>query len=228
MDSYSYKVVQPALFDFSEKSTGAMELFPAVWSAAEDLVAPEAATRQSGLKSLIELGAPRLSPLIAFLVATRLTDPNLRIRKQVVQVISDVLLPDKQGRLAPEAVTRCLKNYLSQARVRLIYALLEVVSHSTEMDRHVSRLLNQCPYAGNHLSSILSDRKIPLLIRQKAAHLIGLVGFLDAIPILERLAARLEARMTGQQSMPFAPVDTTDESALLLDVRATLLVLKAA
>ena len=43
----------------------------------------------------------------------------------------------------------------------------------------------------------------------------GEVGFLTALPALERLAGRLEARQIGQQSMPFLPKDSGDESKLL-------------
>ena len=106
IDPLSFNLSQPALFDFSEPSSGAMELFPAVWSAAEDLTSPEAATRRAGLERLVEMGAPRLSPLIAYLLATRLTDPDLNLRTSVVQVLSDVLAPNKQGHSSPEAVSR--------------------------------------------------------------------------------------------------------------------------
>jgi hypothetical protein len=227
IDPLSFNLSQPALFDFNEPSSGAMELFPTVWSAAEDLTSPEASTRRAGLECLVEMGAPRLSPLIGYLLATRLTDPDLRLRTRVVQVLSDVLAPDEQGHNAPEAVSRILRAYLSQIRLRPIYALLEVVEADGSLNRPVARLLNCCPYGGNHLAAILIERLFDVRIRQKAAHMIGLVGFLDTLPTLERLATRLQARLTGQQSMPFAPVEGPDESALLPDVQSALVVLKA-
>jgi hypothetical protein len=227
MDPLSFNFSQPTLFDFNEPSSGAMELFPTVWGAVEDLVSPEIATRRAGLETLVEMGAPRLSPLIAYLLATRLTDPDLDLRTCVVQVLSEVLEPDEQGHSAPEAVSRVLRAYLSKIRVRPIYALLEVVEADASMDRPIARLLNCCPYGGTHLATILTERKLEVRIRQKAAHMVGLVGFLDTLPTLERLATRLQARLNGQQSMPFAPVDVPDESALLPDVQSALVLLKA-
>lgn len=227
IDPLSFNLSQPALFDFSEPSSGAMELFPAVWSAAEDLTSPEAATRRAGLERLVEMGAPRLSPLIAYLLATRLTDPDLNLRTSVVQVLSDVLAPNEQGHNSPEAVSRILRAYLSQIRLRPIYALLEVVEVDGNLDRPVARLLNCCPYGGTHLGVILMERRFEVRIRQKAAHMIGLVGFLDTLPTLERLVTRLQARLNGQQSMPFASVEGPDESALLPDVQSALVLLKA-
>ena len=50
------------------------------------------------------------------------------------------------------------------------------------------------PYAGRHLADILSRTETAAGSAPQAAHYIGLVGYLDAIPALERILARLEAR----------------------------------
>ena len=83
--------------------------------------------------------------------------------------------------------------------------------------------------AGSNLAEIFSDRDAPLPIRRQAIHSVGQVGFLDAIPALVRLAARLEARRNGQQSMPFAPPDPQqDEGELLPEIQKTLGLLRTA
>jgi hypothetical protein len=56
---------------------------------------------------------------------------------------------------------------------------------------------------------------------------IGTVGYLEAIPALERLAARLEARLSGQQAMTFAPPSQSEENELLPIVRSVLHLLQA-
>jgi hypothetical protein len=99
------------------------------------------------------------------------------------------------------------------------------VNQDCEAD--VAQLLNACPYAGNHLADILADRSKTLNIRKQAAHYIGRVGYLAAVPALERLQTRLESRLSGQQAMPFAPPMGTDEVELLPFVRETLAVLRA-
>jgi hypothetical protein len=221
------KIEQPALFEFTEAaSTGTVELFPAVWSATEGLIAPEEETRRAALQHLEELGAPRLSPLVAYLLATRLNEPDLDLRCAVVRALGDLLAHDDQGRITPETVRRPLRIYLSQMRTRAIFSLLEVVVYKPQQASHVAHLLNACPFGGNHLLEILSNRKAPMPVRKRAAEFIGLVGYLDVLPGLERLAARLESRVVGQQSMPFAPPSGPNESELLPTVQTSLAMLR--
>jgi hypothetical protein len=222
------RMSQPVLFEILEATTGAVELFPAVWNAAEDLVAPEAVFRREALNRLVQMNAPRLSPLVAYLVATRLSDPDLEMRCQAAQVLGSLLTLDKDGHTADEKVRQYIASYLSQMRTRLVYSLLQVVEKFAEADENVVRLFNLCPYAGEHLVDILNDRTNPLSIRKKAIYFAGLVGYLDAIPALERIEARLEARFTGQQSMPFVPSGAvSDEGELLPEIQQALLTLRA-
>ncbi len=213
---------QPGLFKLGEVSVGHIELFPAVWSAAEALTAVEPEARRKGLVRLEEMHAARFSPLVAYLVTTRITDPDMDIRSQAVRMLSSVLVPDKHGSLAPADVRRRVLAVMAQMRTRHIYSLLELASRSSDSETAVTALLNSCPYAGIHLADILSSKKTPLSIRKEAANLIGRVGYLDAIPVLERLITRLASRLNGQQSMPFAPVGGFEETALLPDVQAAL------
>ena len=225
-NSLPINLTQPALFDFAETTTGAMELFPAVWSAVEDLAAPETRVRHSALHRLEALNAPRLSPLVTYMLATRLTDPDLGLRLKIIQILGNLFLPDEHGQPASEISLRYLSGYLGQMRTRAVYDLLEAAA-SNNIEQQVARLLNASPYAANHLVDIMADRKNPLDVRRQAIHFIGLVGFLDALPALERLEVRLAARLSGQQSMPFAPPSSTDETALLPVVQKALALLKA-
>jgi hypothetical protein len=95
------------------------------------------------------------------------------------------------------------------------------------MEGHVARLLDPGPFAGSHLLDILSDNKASIEIRKQAANMVGLVGYLDALPALERMAAKLEARLNGQKSMPFAPPSLNAEGDLLPAVRNAIDLLKA-
>jgi hypothetical protein len=74
--------------------------------------------------------------------------------------------------------------------------------------------------------NLLSDRKIPLSIRIESVDQLALVGFLDAIPALERMEARLAGRVSGQQQMPFAPPVQPEELDLLPALRQALVSLK--
>lgn len=219
---FSIKLNQPALFDFTGTSRGTVELFPAVWSAAEELTSPEIEARRDALERLAELKAIRLSPLIVYLIATRLLEPDLALRKRIIQLLGEVFLPDEAGRPAPETVTRHLSFYLTQMRTRQFTAVLQAVSDDVNLEDAAARLFNACPYGSNQLTLILSDRKAPLPIRQAAARMIGLVGYLDALAELERLEVRLNSRIKGQQSMPFDQPTSTDESDLLKSVQKSI------
>lgn len=226
-DHFDPELLQPALFDFSDQTTGAVELFPAVWSAAEDLVSPEYARRLDGLDKLLELNAPRLSPLITYLLATRIMDSDINLRVRIVQALGELLKVDDEGHVTPDPVRKYLMAYLYQMRTRPIFSLLEVGSQFPREKENIARLFNACPNAGRHLADILSDRNAPMAIREEAAYFIGLVGYLDAIPALERLSSRLESRISGQQAMSFAPPAVTEELKLLPTIRDTLLLLYA-
>jgi hypothetical protein len=222
-DSLSLPMTQPALFEnIGETAHGVAELFPTVWGAVEDLAASEASLRHLALDRLEELNAARLSPLVAYMIASRLSDPDLDFRRRAVKVLGQVLSPDAHGHLPQDSILRCLNSHLSQMRTRSIYALLEAAAGFPSLAPYAARLLNACPYAGNHLGDILTNRKMPLIIRKQAAYFVGEVGFLDSIPVLERLEARLTTRLKGQQTMTFAPPSEGDEIELLPDVQKAL------
>jgi hypothetical protein len=222
----SSRLRQPSLFSL-EESTGRVELFPAVWNAVEDLTMPDPKLRRSALGRLIEINAPRFSPIVAYVLVTCLTDPDLAFRTQVVKTLGEILVPDGDGRPAPDEVRKCLGHYLGRARTRQVFALLQVTANDPDMEGHVARLLDACPYAGNHMVDIVSDHKLPLEIRKQAVRMIGRVGYLEALPALDRLAARLETRINGQRTMPFAPPPGSNESDLLPGLQATLAILRA-
>ena len=217
----SPRLPQPSLFVL-EDSTGQFELFPAVWVAIEDLTLPDAETRHKALDRLLELNAPRFSPIVTYLLATRLTDPDIKLRARIVETLGDILTPDNEGHPAPDDVRNSLILLLSQARTRQVFALLQVLSDDNTLESHAAHLINACPYASNHLLDILNDHKAPLDVRKQAAVMIGRVGFLDALSSLERLESKLETRLNGQKAMSFAPPPSLDEADLLPAVRTAL------
>jgi HEAT repeat protein len=214
------------LFDFSDSATGVAELFPSVWCALEDFTASNAEVRHRALDRLLEIGAHRLSPLVAYVLATRLDDHDIEIRFRVIQALGDVLSPQDPSMEAPEPVRQHIKFYVSQMRRRNIYALLQVAEHKISAESSVAVLMNACSYAGNALIDIFTDRKTSIAIRRQAVVFVGRVGFLDAIPALEKLADRLAARVNGQSAMPFAPPTETDDKSLLPAVQTALTLLR--
>lgn len=222
LDDLFLRPSQPTLFDLGESSRGVAEIFPAIWHLCEAAVSPDVDVRRGAIRQIVETDAGRLLPLVSYILATRITEMDINLRVLVIGALSDILLPDRDGLPPPEAVRQCLTDYLAQMRTRQIYALLQVLPDRPDMEQSVARLLNTCPYAGNQLAEILASRKVPLEIRRHAVRLIGLVGYLDAIPALERSLARLESRLNGQQSMSFAPVDMVEDAVLIPDIRRAL------
>ncbi len=225
-DPLSFRLIQSTLIDFSGADASTIDLLPVVWSAAEALTAPEVEARRSSLERLAEIRAIRFSPLIAYLTATRLLEPDLLLRKRVVQLLGELLAPDEEGCPAPEPVLRHVSGYLAQMRTRQITAVLQVIDLDPELDAAAARILNACPFGGSQLSEIASDRKAPQNIRRQAVRMIELVGYLDTLPSLERLEARLTTRMKGQQSVPFDPPSGPDESELLPAVQSAIAALR--
>lgn len=221
------QLFQLPLIDFKDTKSGTVELYPAVWSALEALISPDAQARHAGLDYIIQLDAARLSPLVAYTLATRLDDPDIGLRARIVMVLSRALVTDEQGWIAPDSLRLHLKNWLAQMRTREIYALMQLLDHDEALATPVAILLNACSYAGNHLAEILTNRTAPLPIRVWAATMIGRVGYIDAIPVLERSLIRLESRLNGQQAMSFASVEGGEEIELLPSIRHALSLLRA-
>lgn len=218
-----------------------------LWQAAEALASHDVLTRSEGLAQLVKSDAVRRSPLVAYLVATRLADPDIALRTRVVQVLADTLVlsqvtypeaGDASAQPVSGAVQRSLVSYLGELRTRQIYALLQVVDFDRSCEPLVSCLLSYCSFAGEHLAEILADRNAPLSMRKQAAYTIGVIGYLDALPHLNRLAARLEVRWkdrvggnggngSGLEELEPVPLDENDEASLLPVIQSSLHLLNA-
>ena len=217
---------QPELFGLVDSSEGALELFPRVWKAAEDFISSEREKKTGGLESLRKIQAGRFSPLISYLIATRIADPDPHFRYDVLKTIVDILSPDDEGNLPDTVVLHPLKTHLSGMRTREIFSILQVANQFEDSWETVSTILKQCSYAGTVLGDILLDRKAPLDIRKQAILFAGKVGFIDTRSSLEKLIQRLESRINGQTFMSFAPPSIQREIDLLKPAQSALLMLK--
>jgi hypothetical protein len=222
METDHIPLLQLPLFDYGESVANVVELFPAVWQATECLTSPDPVTRQRGMDALLELGAQRVSPLVAYMIATCINDPDLYVRRRVAFILADLINNDSNGRQPPEEVRKVVINYLHNMSEATVYGLLEVALADQQAEKSVYHIFNACPYAGKYLGDILTQWKNPLPIRQKAIYFIGLVGYLEALPALERLFNRLEARQNGQYMMAFAPPSSKSDEDLLPYLRIAM------
>jgi len=212
---------QLGLFEFEKTATGTAELFPAVWRAMEGIASPDANVRDQSLDELISLDAPRLSPLVAYMLATRLVDPNIKFRKRIIQTLGDIISNANREKM-PLEVRRHLKAHCAVVGRGTVLAMLEVADFDPSVESQIAVIFNLCSHSGAILTELIADRKVPVLLRQQAIYYIGKVGFVEAIPRLERLADRLTSRRNGQKRMSFAPPNEPDESTLLEEVQIAL------
>ena len=105
------------------------------------------------------MNAARISPVVSYFLVTRIVEPNLLIRSRVVEILSSVLTIDEEGFPAPEDVRNSLRLYLAAIRTRQIYALLQVSAEYNELESCIALLLSASSFGGNHLVSILEERK---------------------------------------------------------------------
>jgi hypothetical protein len=197
--------IQLPLFIYGEPTENILEVLPVVWNATELLTASDPVTRNHAIDAILELGVQKVSPLVAYMLATKLSDPEINIRRRVVYILGDLLMDTSASSEALENVRKTIINALLNMSEETIYGLLEVAVVDPMVDKFLFQLFNSCPTAGKYLGEILSQWKHPIPIRQKAIYLVGLVGYTEVLPVLERLSKRLEARQNGQYTMSFAP-----------------------
>lgn len=221
------KVVQPRLFNWDVVQAGMVELFPAVWSASEALTSPDADLRLEGLARLEEMNAAHYSPLVAYIVASRLVEPDLKIRARVIRLLGDVIQSNLADPEIDQQVHQHINAYLGQMQTRQILFVLQALAYDPTIATQVAIVMKECSRAGEYMAGILTDRQMPLIIRKHAIFLVGEIGYLEAIPSLEKLQTRLEVRAEGQQYMPFHVQEQSEENQLLPEVQKALLKLQA-
>jgi HEAT repeat protein len=186
-----------------------------VLSALEAFVGPETPTRTNGLEQLLDLDAPRRSPLVAAIMASQIDEPDIHLRSKIVEALATVLKPGAEEAKPPEDVRRWLRHVLGHMRQREIYAVLQIISISPEQIDPACDVLNACSFSGEALVRILANRKVDVNIRIAAAKAIGKIGFLEAGPDLRRIQERLMSRKAGQMEMAFAPRPDEEAENLL-------------
>lgn len=219
-------ITQPNLIVLDEQDTEVVvELFPAAWQAAEKLLSSDVKVRHSGLDELLASQAARVSPLMAYLVVTRLFDPDESMRVRVVEALANILRRDAAGHYAPEEVRARIISGLSQLGDQGIHSLIEVGAKHEELLGHIAKLINFAPHTGRYLKDLAGDRSQRIEIRKLAITFLGRIGYVDAYSELIRIRNRIESRQLGQKSMPFAPPTSESEELLLPELRKVIIAL---
>ena len=219
--------VQLPLFTYGEPAENIIELLPIVWESTEALTSQEALVRQHGIDVILELGAQRVSPLVAYMIACCIHDPDIYIRRRVIYILADLNKNLPGSKQIPESIRITVNNYLRKMSEEAIYGLLEVTVMDPLIDSSIYSIFISCPSGGKYLANIISEWDHPLAIRQKAIQLVGKVGYMEAYPTLQRMLDRLEARHDGQFAMSFVPASIRSDEDIIPYLRAAILQLKS-
>ena len=165
-----------------------------VWSALEQMVSVNLELRKNGLQKIIELQAIDKYPLVVYVVSTRLIEPEISLRADVVRLIATFKSINYSQKESSKEVFKTLYDYFDQIRNRQIYSLLQVAIYDTSLIDEVSYLIGLCSYAGEYLIEIVIDRKNPLELRVESLKIIESVGFIDVLPELRRVLSRYERK----------------------------------
>ena len=162
---------------------------------------------------------------MAYLVVTRLFDPDESLRVRVVEALANILRRDAGGQYAPEEVRARIISGLSQLGDQGLLSLLAVGVKHEEVHGHIVKLINYAPHTGRFLKDLAGDRRQRIPTRKLAITFLGRIGYVDAYSELIRLRNRIESRQLGQKSMPFAPPSSESEELLLPELRKVITVL---
>lgn len=197
------------------------------WMAGEMFVSPHVEERRRGFALLVGSEITRRSALTQHLLASRLDEPDMPLRAQIIQAIADYFeVREREYRYPPE-IRAAVAGHLRQYDRPQVLALLETQGSPEDGalnlgSESLSRLLERIPNASLHLTRLAGDKTVGLELRCAAVELIGRVGFTDAVATLEGLEARIEGRRAGQLTMLFAPPDYPDEATLLPAIKEAL------
>lgn len=163
-----------------------------LWEIAEGLVAPDQNTREISLDGLEEIDGFNRSPLIATLLVSRISEPDVNLRFHIIQLLGSLIDYDYPGEHFSDESLVFAKHALDQLHKNQIIELLEVSDRYLAAERAITHILRLSSYAGVGLSGIVNDWKLPVTLRQQAVFYCGEAGYLSSRPTLQNLIQRVE------------------------------------
>ena len=219
---------QPSLIPPTlELEKAQLELFPQIWQYVEKLSAPNIRERRKGFRHIEETNAARISPLVAYLLTTRLDEPDINLRIRIIKAVSRILKPDSNGIFADELVRSQVFSSLASMGKSVLLSLLETGVAYPKLLPEINSLMNLSPLSGDLLTKISVDRRENTELRKVCISLIGSMGYSEALSALEGLNDRILSRIHGQKRMSFAPTYSENELELLAELKNTLKILHA-
>jgi len=167
-----------------------------LWETAEGLFSPNPNIRESSLDHLKEIDGFYRSPLIASLLVSRISEPDLENRLHLIQLLGSLLDFDSSSRHFTDQALVFAKDALDQLEKNELIKLMEVSESYLSAEKAIGNILKLSSYAGVGLSGIVNDRKLPVSLRQQAVFYCGEVGYLSSKPTLQNLVDRVQKSRT--------------------------------
>jgi hypothetical protein len=175
-----------------------IEFNAGIWGEAEKLISPDPYQREKALDKFTREGFFAGSALAAYLLATLVSDEDLEVRFHAVLILGDLLDYDKSdGRVMKDPALKHVHYYFTGMEKGQMIKLLEVSERYLSAEQPIKNILRICSYAGDLLSGIVNDRKLPSPIRRLAIYFSGEIGLQDMIPVLQNLFIRIEKSRKG-------------------------------
>lgn len=168
-----------------------------LWKTAEGLFSPDPFMRESSLDDLREIEGFYRSPLIASLLVSRISEPDLENRFHLIQLLGSLLDFNSAGQHFTDQALVFAKEALDGLEKDQLMKLLEVSDSYLTAEKAIGNILKLSSYAGVGLSGIVNDRKLPVSLRQQAVFYCGEVGYLSSRPTLQNLVHRVHKSRTS-------------------------------
>src|SRR5512139_507607 len=100
-------IVQETITQYPEQDVLFSDLIPPVWNALEEIIKSSTEARNHALDELIEVSAPSTFPIVAYILAAHVVDPDIAFRVRTIEVLGEALSLSNNGYGASEDV-RCV------------------------------------------------------------------------------------------------------------------------
>lgn len=163
-----------------------------LWETAEGLLSPDPNIRERSLDKLKEIEGYYQSPLIASLLVSRISEPDLEIRFHLIQFLGSLVDFDSPGQHLTNQALVYAKDALDKMEKTQLIRILEVSDRYLTAERALVNILKLSSYAGVGLSGIVNDRKLPVSLRQQAVFFCGEIGYLSSRTTLQNFVLRVD------------------------------------
>jgi hypothetical protein len=134
--------------------------------------------------------------LVASLLVSRISEPDLEIRFHLIQLLGSLVDYDSSDQHFADQALVFAKDALDQMKKIQLIRILEVSDSYLTAEGAIRNILKLSSYAGVGLNGIVNDQKLPVSLRQQAVFYCGEVGYLSSRTTLQNFVQRVDKSRT--------------------------------